>query len=158
MAIYVVMEPAGGSSVASERAVFVRDGFHAFAFLVPVVWMLWHRLWIEAALVLAATLAVGAAAELAGVPVAGGVATFFLSVWAGLEGPALRVAALRRRGWTEAGAIEAESLDEAETRYMFDAADMEAAPVPAAFPAPRALPAMPHSGPALGLMAYPDRR
>ena len=35
-------------------AVLVRDGFSFLAFLLPPLWLLWHRLWIEAALAFAA--------------------------------------------------------------------------------------------------------
>ena len=35
-------------------AAFIRDGFSFLAFLLPPLWLLWHRLWIEAALALAA--------------------------------------------------------------------------------------------------------
>ena len=29
-----------------ERFVFVRDGFHFWAFLLAPLWLLWHRLWL----------------------------------------------------------------------------------------------------------------
>ena len=48
MAIYVVMEPpAARPNEASDGAVFMRDGFSLLALLVPPLWLLWHRLWIE---------------------------------------------------------------------------------------------------------------
>ena len=54
MASYVVMEPPGASrNDAAAGAVLVRDGFSFLAFLLPPLWLLWHRLWIEAALVFA---------------------------------------------------------------------------------------------------------
>ena len=54
MAVYVVMEPPGASrNDAASGAVLVRDAFSVLAFLLPPLWLLWHRLWIEAALVFA---------------------------------------------------------------------------------------------------------
>lgn len=156
MAGYVVMEPPQGDE---ERAVLVRDGFHVWAFLLPFVWLLLHRLWIEAGLVIAAGLLVGMAANL-GVP--GPVATVLslgLAVFVGLEAANLRIAALRRRGWREWGVVEAANADEAETRYVAEAADAtahadDAAPAPISPAGPK--PPRP-AGPALGLFAYPGR-
>ena len=120
MASYVVMQAPGGAAVRdADDAVFVRDGFAYLAFFLPVVWLLWHRLWIEAALALAVTVGLTAAWQCCG----------FRSrrrrcsrCWSrsisGLEGAALRIAALRRRGWRECGVVDADSLDDAETRYL----------------------------------------
>jgi len=49
MAVYTVHEPpmkAEQSQPDPERFVFVRDGFSFWAFLLPPLWMLWHRLWL----------------------------------------------------------------------------------------------------------------
>ncbi|TIW44359.1 MAG: DUF2628 domain-containing protein, partial [Mesorhizobium sp.] len=48
MAVYVVMEPPGLGE--KPDVTFVRDGFSWLGFLVSPLWLLWHRLWIEAAL------------------------------------------------------------------------------------------------------------
>ncbi len=31
---------------ATDRFAFVRDGFHVWAALLGVVWLVWHRLWL----------------------------------------------------------------------------------------------------------------
>ena len=46
MASWIVMQPPDRTRDADLA--FVRDGFSVFAFLVPPLWLLWHRLWIEA--------------------------------------------------------------------------------------------------------------
>lgn len=157
MAIYVVMEPGGRADAAAGDAAFVRDGWHFFAFLVPFAWFLWHRMWIEAAL------AIGAALLLAALDAQGGftlVATglsLLIAIYAGLEAPALRIAALRRRGWREAAVVEAGSSAEAEIRYFSGEEPGPAAQPP--LPAPTPGPAGPRpGGPALGLFAYPGGR
>ena len=49
MASYVVMvPPAGQGNRPDLDAAFVRDGFAFLAFFLPVLWLLWHRLWVEA--------------------------------------------------------------------------------------------------------------
>ena len=117
MASYVVMEPPGQSGRAGESTIFVRDGFSLLAFFIPVVWLLWHRLWIEAAIALALSLGIavlGTQGEFVGAP----LVSVLVSTLFGLEGPALRLAALRRRGWREVGLVEADSYEDAETRYL----------------------------------------
>ncbi len=158
MAVYVVMEPPGAEgSEAKTRAVLVRDAFSVIAFLLPPLWLLWHRLWIEAALALSASLLVTALGEIAGFGLAGGALSLLVSIYVGLEGAALRVAALSRRGWRQWGVIEAASRDEAEIRYLAGATPEHAVRetvVPALQPQLRQPVA---SGPALGLFSYPGK-
>ena len=100
MAIYVVMEPpAANAAEAAERAVLVRDGFAFLAFLVPPLWLLWHRLWIEAAIAFAVGVGLTALGETAGLGFTGAALSLLVSIYVGLEGQALRINALRRRGW-----------------------------------------------------------
>jgi hypothetical protein len=159
MAAYVVMEPpARQSEHARDRTVFIRDGFSLLAFLVPPLWLLWHRLWIEAALVFAASVGLGALGEILGLGTAGAALSLLVSLYVGLEGAALRIAALSRRGWADRGVVEADNRDEAEIRYLtaFDAAADDEAVQPA-FPVPRRDQLARGSGPALGLFSYPGR-
>lgn len=142
MAAYVAMEPADGEA---ERIVFVRDGFTAFAFLVPVPWFLWHRMWIEAAFALALTLALGSLDGLGGV--GGPAASLLVSLLIGLEAPSLRLWTMRRRGWRERGTVEAQSMADAEARFFLGTEDEM--PAPALGRYGRA------AGPVLGLL---DRR
>jgi Protein of unknown function (DUF2628) len=163
MAIYVVMEPpVANTTQAAERAFLVRDGFALLAFLVPPLWLLWHRLWIEAALAFAAGVGLTALGETAGLGLASGALSLLVSIYVGLEGPALRINALRRRGWREWGVVEAGDRAEAEIRYLVGDDEGEVAS-----------PIVPHStnpaqarlspagqlqtGPALGLFDYPGR-
>ena len=158
MASYVVMEPpAANADEAAMRAVMVRDGFSVIAFLVPLVWLLWHRLWIEAILLFAASVAVVAAGQALGLAFIGGALSFILSVYVGLEGAALRIGALRRRGWREWGAVEAGSVAEAEIRYLAGAPS-EPSPAEPSRPAAATAYGPPAvTGPALGLLGYPAR-
>ena len=73
MAIYVVMEPPGSAGSDSRRRApsSSATAFALLAFLVPPLWLLWHRLWIEAALAFAARLGLTALGEVAGLGFAG---------------------------------------------------------------------------------------
>jgi len=159
MASFVVME-APYESVGDRPAEYVRDGFHFFAFLVAPLWLVWHRLWIEALVAVALMLGLSALGTLPEFGAAASVLSLLLAIGVGLEGPALRIATLRRRGWREWGVVDAENRAEAEIRHLaamaeYAEAETEFAP-PASTPAPAHLRPAP-AGPALGLFSYPGR-
>jgi hypothetical protein len=158
MAAYVIMEPQPEARRAND-AVFIRDGFAFFAFLLPFLWLLWHRLWIEAALALGAALLIGALAEAGGYGFYASLLSLLVSIYVGLEGAALRINALRRRGWRDAAVIEADSAADAEIRYyaaLADEPERDDRPMPEPMRQPVA--AVAPSGPALGLFSYPGGR
>ena len=157
MASFIVMERPASRSGAREFEA-VRDGFHWLALLFPLFWFLFHRMWIEAVAVLVLGLGLGALMDYAGLDWLWPF-SLTISLFAGFEAPALRVAAMRRAGWREWGAVEARDRDDAEQRYLeevgtpetFVAVDPAHAVVPSG-------PARPGSGPALGLFSYPGSR
>lgn len=149
MASYVVMEQPGRVGVTDVA--FVRDGFCWAAFIVPPLWLLWHRLWFEAMLVFLVLALLSVLGE-TGWPWPGSLLALTVSLYVGLEGQNLRVAALRRRGWRAWGAVEAASLTDAETRYAAEASDEEPAVSDAPRIVPGPTPARPgHAGLVLGL-------
>jgi hypothetical protein len=154
MASYVVMEPGRGTRGETR---FVRDGFAIVGLLFPVIWLLWHRLWIEAVVALAVLLCIGVAGELSGWGTTAMLISFLASLYVGLEGSTLRQWALRRRGWRESAVIDATDEDEAMTRWFADeahVADDAAAEQP---PAPTRYTPSAAGAPALGLLSYPTR-
>src|SRR4051812_50080539 len=49
MPVYTVHAPIAESAEAARAAdhfVFVRDGFHFWAFLLGPLWLAWHRVWL----------------------------------------------------------------------------------------------------------------
>ena len=157
MPSYVVMEPPGRSEKVDATA-FVRDGFTWLGLLVPPLWLAWNRLWIEAALAFIVMGALSMLGQSLGLGLAGSLLSLLVSLYVGLEGQGLRIAALRRRGWHEWGVVQAGQLDDADLRYALDVetyAD-ETAPAPRIVPdAALARPAQP--GMALGLNHIPGR-
>lgn len=118
MASYVVMRPAGEGD-AEARTVLIRDGFSVWAFVIPLVWFLWHRLWIETILIIAATVLLAAldkATNFGDWSMTG--LSLLVSLLAGLEGNNRRIEKLRRKGYAEAGVVVASSHAEAEARYF----------------------------------------
>lgn len=160
MAIYVVMEPPRHGAAADE--VYVRDGFHWLGFLLPVVWLLWNRLWIETVVLLAVMLGLGVLGETSGsAEILVGGMTLLVSIYVGLEGSALRIWALRRRGYAEWGVVEAGSRADAELRYLSGRSEDEAVdqrPLPPIRQG--SAPSQSSSAgnePELGLFGYPGR-
>ncbi|MER9753179.1 DUF2628 domain-containing protein [Mesorhizobium sp. M0166] len=156
MAIYVVMEPPGRSE--SVDTTFVRDGFAWLGFLLPPLWLAWHRLWVEAALAFVAMGLLSILGERVGLETTGSLLSLLVMLFVGLEGQGLRIAALRRRGWHEWGVIEADRLDDADIRYVVEADADSNAQAPAQRIVPDAAHARPaQMGLALGLNHIPGK-
>ncbi|PYE89078.1 DUF2628 domain-containing protein [Phyllobacterium leguminum] len=158
MASFVVMQPppeAGAN--AAERTVFVRDGFSLLALIVPVLWLLFHRLWFEATLILAVSLALGMAGQYWNMPGTVTVLMVLVSILVALEGNNWRLAALRRRGYAEKGVIEADDRSEAEIRYFAggDLSEEPSPPTPVAPTRKRRPARSAPSGGRVGLVGYP---
>lgn len=163
MASYLVFTPPDDGR--AEAAVLVRDGVHVWAFVLPVVWLVWHRLWLEAVLALAAMALLSAGAGIAGFGAASPAWSLLVSLFFGLEAANLRAAALRRRGWRERGLVEADDDAAAEARMVVDALDADEgvkADLPSASTARRPVSVPAHPAPAhglaLGMLDYPGRR
>ena len=116
MAIFTILEPPDANP---DRVVLVREGFHGRAFLLTVLWALWHRLWVIAALLFVVYLALGFAGEWFQWHWAVRSASEFgLALLFGLEAADLRIRALRRAGYRRAGLIQATNLEAAELDYF----------------------------------------
>ena len=139
MASYVVMEPA--SDRRGGAALFIKDAFAPLAVVVPVVWLLWNRLWYEAALALCATLILTGAAAWAGAPQVAGIGSILIGLYVALEGGALKIAAALRVGFDEAAFVDARSVTEAEERYYLSRPPEITPSMPASRDAPAARPA-----------------
>ena len=120
MAVYVVMEPPGRGHEADETS-FVRDGFSWFGFLVPPLWLLWHRRWIEAGLAFVTIALIAVAAEAFAMSLPGASLVLLVMLYVGLEAQALRLAAMARHGWRQWGVIVADDLEDADSRYAVEA-------------------------------------
>ncbi|MDZ5697394.1 DUF2628 domain-containing protein [Chelativorans sp. M5D2P16] len=159
MASYMVLEPGIGPSERTEKAVLIRDGFAVLAFIVPFLWFLFHRMWLEAFAVLALSLSIAALGMQPGFAVLTPILSLLLSFLIGLEAQALRAAALRRRGWVDWGLVEAGNRNEAEARYVAEAAARieRAAPPPVPLAPVAGKPRPRTATPAFGLLDYPRR-
>lgn len=156
MATFLVLIPPGAKS-QDERARFIRDRFSWLALFLPVIWLLWHRAWLAAALAFTVQ-ALGSA--VADHPVFG-LAGLGLYVATGLlvalEGPSMVVASLERRGWTVDAVIAADDRETAEDIYDLEtpagtAETRDSVPLPAPETSER------RHAPMLGLVGFKEGR
>jgi hypothetical protein len=122
MRIYTVHAPRTSdmhSRAAGDRVVFVRDGFHIWAFVFGAFWLLYHRLW-WALLGYVAVMA-GVSISLGVLRVSGGVSLcvlLLLALLMGLEAASLRRWTLSRGKWGQLDVVAAASEQDAEQRFF----------------------------------------
>ena len=126
MPVYTVHEPARPEDDRDDdaiahgaRFVFVRDGFHFWAFLLAPLWMLRHRMWLELIAWLLLLAGITFALQALGVAESAGFAVgLLLSLLVGMEAPSLRRWKLSRRGFEHQGVVVADDLEMGERRFF----------------------------------------
>ncbi len=142
MALFNVLEPPDGKP---DGVVFIPEGFSWAALVFTVIWALVHRMWVVAAVLFAGLTGV-ALAEAQGLigPELASIIHFAISLLFGFEARRLWALSLTRAGFSQAGLIEATSLEAAELAYFASRAPAVAAPaMPVRIPA--------HPGDTLGI-------
>lgn len=125
---------------------FVPDRFSRAAFLLGPLWLLWHRVWRGVIGYAAILVLFTWAARWLHLPAAGySAVTLLLALFLGLEGQALRRAALERRGFRLTEIVVSPNREHAEATFFERWRD---APEP---PAPAPSRATPGVGDVLGL-------
>ena len=117
---YVLKAPAAKDP--DRDTLFIRDGFSWLAFLFPLPWLLFRRLWLVATAAVALYLVTIFLAEqyrLDALPMA---FSFVLGLWVALEGGAARMRRFERLGWQVERVMSAASLSDAEAIYFAEAA------------------------------------
>jgi hypothetical protein len=119
MPTFTVHAPPSGGETGPDRFLFVRDGFHGWAFIAPALWLLVSRLWLALAIYVVVMLAlVGGLAWLGLGSTAVIAAALCVSLLIGLEAASIRRWTLARRGWGSLGFVVGEDDDEAERRFF----------------------------------------
>lgn len=91
----------------------IADRMDPFAFILPPVWLIWHRLWLTGLSLLAVVSLVGLLAPLASPALLYGIGAILA-----LEGGATKRLELRLWGWREVGLVEARTEEGAEELYL----------------------------------------
>jgi Protein of unknown function (DUF2628) len=107
------------ASRATEQFVFVRDGFHFWAFALPPLWLLLHRLWLALLVYIVGygVLAIGLALARVSSNVQLVVA-LLVALLMGFEASSIWRWALARRRWATLGLVVAEDAEIAERRFF----------------------------------------
>jgi hypothetical protein len=164
MSVYTVHEPPrddrrGDDTLAhTSRFVFVRDGFHFWAFLFGPLWMLRYRLWVETIVYLVLVGALTYALGRLGIAGVGGWIAFLIALLVGIEASSLRRWKLARRRFSNLGVVVGDNIEDAERRF-FDGWVADARPVTRApAPPPAMRPASAASSDIIGLFPQPGAR
>ena len=121
MPTYTVHAPPAGNDGAADpqRFVFVRDGFHVWAFVLAPLWLLMHRLWLALIGYLVLNFVVGAGLKLLGVPdTAAFLVGLLIALLVGFEAATLKRWTLERRGWAMLGFVVGDDLEAAEQHFF----------------------------------------
>lgn len=121
MVTYIVHEPPNASADRLEGAsqlVFTKDAFTWWAALLPAVWLIWKRMWLELLAFLVLVGLVSWAFSEAGASDLGSAILVAIQIVFGFEAGALYGAALKRRGWHLAGTVSGHNRDECERRFI----------------------------------------
>lgn len=121
MPVYTVHGPvtAGGAPEATDRFVFVRDGFHVWAAITGPLWLAFHRLWLALVgyLVLAAAVVAGLWALRVGSDVRFMV-MLLIALLMGFEAASLQRWTLSRGKWRLIDVVVGRNRDEVERRFF----------------------------------------
>jgi hypothetical protein len=134
MPTYTVHAPppkAGETASDPQRFVFVRDGFHFWAFVLTPLWLLAHRLWLVLLGYVIANALLGGVFYLLGASASlkflGGL---LVALLVGFEAATLWRWTLQRRRWQMLGFVVGDDEESAERRFFGEWA--KRAPAPAA--------------------------
>ena len=122
---------------APEQFVFVRDGFHFWAFVLAPLWLLLHRLWLALLIYLVGygALSFGFAFGRVSSSIQLIVA-LLIALLMGFEASSIWRWTLNCRGWATLGFVVAEDAETAERRFFAEwqkrAADASSVPAPEA--------------------------
>lgn len=121
MKTYIVMFPEGRGNPkdfdARKSVTLLGDYWRPFAFLVPTIWLIYHKLWLP----LSAWVALNLSIILVGSTMDMGFLTVLLlglaRIYCGLEGSHWIIDKYQRNGWKMTALIEARNRDHAEWQF-----------------------------------------
>jgi len=121
MPVYTVHAPSAYAAdfSATDKFVFVRDGFHFWAMVFGPLWLIWKRLWLAligwVIVIVALELAV---AQLGGGRMAVTAVGIIAAILMGLEASTLQRWTFSRRKWRQLDIVVADDEESAERRFF----------------------------------------
>jgi len=121
MPVYTVHAPTAYAADfrATDRFVFVRDGFHFWAMVLGPLWLVWKQLWLALLgwLILAAAIELVVARLGGGRPAVAAIGVI-IAILTGLEASSLACWTLSRRKWRQLDIVVADDEEAAERRFF----------------------------------------
>jgi hypothetical protein len=121
MPVYTVHAPTAHAADfrATDKFVFVRDGFHFWAMVLGPLWLIWKRLWLA----LLGWLVLFTVLDAAMVQLGGGaeallVVDIMVAILMGLEASTLQRWTYSRRNWRQLDVVVADDEETAERRFF----------------------------------------
>ncbi len=148
MALYTIHAPRKPEGTVADPAefVFIKDGFCWPALFIPIIWILYRRLWLVLIIYVVAVFVLSTLAGLVG-RAAPAAALVLFAFYFALEANGLRRWTCERRRHALVGVVEGRNREAAELRFFVAAAEAEpaddAAPAAPAPPAPPPAPTAP---------------
>jgi hypothetical protein len=121
MPIFTVHAPtANGSDLgATDKFVFVRDGFHFWAMIFGPLWLVWNRLWLATIGWIIAVIALDVVLAQLGVGRMGIFgANVLVAILMGLEAASLQRWTLSRSRWRQLDTVVGDDEETAERRFF----------------------------------------
>ncbi|MEX0627662.1 MAG: DUF2628 domain-containing protein [Cucumibacter sp.] len=117
MSVFAIFTGSESPDPAETEIELVPDRFSTFAFLSSGLWCIWHRLWVELALLVLAAILLLAVAALVN-PETTSWLGLLVALFVGFEAGPIRERALIRRGFAHRADIVAGSAAEAEVKWL----------------------------------------
>ena len=112
-------ERTNDASRVAEQYVFLRDGFHFWAFVLAPLWLLLHRLWLALLIYIVGYGALSFGLAFARISSTTQlIVALLIALLMGFEASSIRRWTLNRRGWTTLGFVVAEDAETAERRFF----------------------------------------
>jgi hypothetical protein len=121
MPVYTVHAPTayGADLGATEKFVFVRDGFHFWAMIFGPLWLVWNRLWLATIGWIIAVIAIDLVLAKLGVGRMGiFAANVLVAILMGLEAASLKRWTLSRGRWRQLDTVVGDDEETAERRFF----------------------------------------
>lgn len=136
--IHEPSEPPEGLIARADATQFIKEGIAWWALLLPMIWLLYHRMWLALLGFLAAAVALEVALYYGGASNSlATLASILFSIVFAMHANDLRRWTLARRGFALVGAVSGSGQGECELKYFASWPDSGAglAPSPATAPA-----------------------
>jgi hypothetical protein len=119
MRFYTIHERPAQTAGGDAEVLAIASGFRWWAAIAPLLWLLWHRLWLGFALYLLFSVALGIAFALGDIaePAATAIG-LAVSLLIGFGAADYRRWTLERRGWRLVAVLRAEASVDAEDLYI----------------------------------------